>query len=152
MHDCEWDKWENAILAITGVAEAKLKEDGSIEHVMDPRPLATLLRGDKPIPISIQHTIADLLDPPPESHMNRSFDIRLSPIPIKTSRKQQEFMRDKRAFGDYTRLCKAGKSAEEARIEVCKKYNWQCDESIFNRHLAKVREHLNWVRTGNNSG
>jgi hypothetical protein len=123
----------------------------------DPRPLAALLRSEKPIPRGIRENLAELLDPG---------KVILSTIILKpvrsrgvTQRKLEFFAKSLRAVIRYDQLRHAGKSAEVARGEVTKKYNWACDESVFNRHMRLVHAHMaRWPKgvreelTGKNSG
>jgi hypothetical protein len=55
-----------------------------------------------------------------------------------TPRKLEFFVKSWRAVIMYEDLRRAGKSADDARAEVTKKYKWQCDESVFNRHRRLV--------------
>jgi hypothetical protein len=130
----------------------------------DSRPLAALLRSEKPIPRGIREGHAELLDP---GKLILS-DITLKPVRKRgvTHRKKEFFVNSLRAVITYEQLLRAGKSAADARAEAAKKYKWQCDESVFNRHRKLVLAHLaRWPRglgeriingetiiTGKNSG
>jgi hypothetical protein len=112
----------------------------------DSRPLAALLRSEKPIPRSIREGLAELLDP---GKLILS-DITLKPVRKRgvTPRKKEFFVKSLRAVITYEQLLRAGKAAADARAEVAKKYKWRCDESVFNRHKRLVHAHLaRWPRS-----
>jgi hypothetical protein len=123
----------------------------------DPRPLAALLRSEKPIPRAARENLAELLDPGKLIQSNITFKpARKRGL---TPRKLEFFVKSFRAVIKYERLRQAGKSADDARDEVTKKYKWRCDESVFNRHRRLVHAYLErfprGVReelTGKNSG
>jgi hypothetical protein len=166
------DEWLNAIMAIMAVDEpdpkwhpldAKELPPGTYpllphpELYPDTKPLATMLRavfrGDTPLPLEILDALIELLDP----GESPQFNVRLVPERIHTDRKEAELF-DKiiPAVLEYDILCNTGKSANDARADVAKKYAWECDESTFNRHRKRVHAHMKRVRgediTGKKSG
>jgi hypothetical protein len=119
----------------------------------DPKPMAALLRSEKPVPHGIRDLLAELLDPgePP------LYNVKLTPKRIRTKRKEAElFNRTIGAIAEYDKLRNAGKSANDARAYVAKKYGWNCDESVFNGHRRRVHAYMKRVRgediTGKNLG
>jgi hypothetical protein len=122
----------------------------------NPRPLAALLRSEKPISRGVRKSLAELLDP---SEL-LIFDTTLKPMRRIgwTPHKLKFFGKRWSAVTRYDWLRQAGKSADDARAEVTKKYKWRCDESVFNRHRRRVHAylaHFQRVReeiTGKNSG
>jgi hypothetical protein len=96
----------------------------------DSRPLAALLRSEKPIPRGIRENLAELLDP---GKLILS-DITLKPVRKRgvTLRKLEFFVKSLRAVIKYEQLRQAGKSADVARATVTKVYKWQCDDGALN--------------------
>jgi len=112
----------------------------------DSRPLAALLRSEKPIPRGIREGLAELLDP---GKLILS-DITLKPARKRgvTPRKLEFFVKSWRAVNMYEDLRRAGKSADVARAEATKKYKWQCDDSVFNKQRKRVLAYLARLPTG----
>jgi hypothetical protein len=135
------DEWMNAGCAIIATTPPDLK------------PMAALLRSEKPFPHELRDLLAELLDPgePP------LYNVKLTPKRIQTEHKEATlFNRTIVAVIEYDMLCNEGKSAIEARADVTKKYGWNCDESTFNRRRRQVHAHQKRVRgediTGKNFG
>jgi hypothetical protein len=128
-------EWWDAIIAITGL---NLK-DG--ERVYDPKPLAALLRSDKPILPAARHMLAEFIDPPEIPCSN----LKLVPMPIVTARKDAEFiLQHIPMIRQYHCLTEAGLSSSKA-IKTCRdtllaeghNVSWT-DESAFFKIRSKV--------------
>jgi hypothetical protein len=157
------DAWINAIVAIGGVD----MKDGSRDY--DPKPLATLLRSNRPIPAGIRAQIADFLDPPEFPALN----MRLEPKAIFTPRKETEAIHDIIAIGEYDSATAAGEPAEKAREHATAAVKQWADDvrelakltgaaaplgahvpsdpSAFYKRLGKVRKMLSYFSGGKNS-
>jgi hypothetical protein len=131
------DEWINAVVAIGGCN----MKNGTWDY--DPKPLATLLRSNRPIPAGIRFQIADFLDPPEFPALN----MRLEPKAILTHRKETETVHDIISIAEYDGARAAGKSANEARehaVAVISQLGGHPpgDESAFYRRLREAREML----------
>jgi hypothetical protein len=135
------DKWLNAGSAVIATTPPDLK------------PMAALLRSEKPFPHELRDLLAELLDPgePP------LYNVKLTPKRIQTESKEAKlFNKIIVAVIEYDKLRNAGKSANDARAYVTKKYGWDCEVSVFNRRRRSVHAHMKRVRcediTGKNLG
>jgi hypothetical protein len=163
MYEIE-DAWINAVVAIAGCNI----RNGAPDY--DPKPLATLLRSNLPIPPGIRAQIADFLDPPEFPALN----MRLVPEPIFTPRKETEAIHDIIAIGEYDSATAAGEPAEKARgraTAAVKQWvdkvrelakltgaaaeplgaHMPSDPSAFYKRLGKVRKMLSYFSGGKNS-
>jgi hypothetical protein len=116
------DEWINAGCAMMANTPPDLK------------PMAALLRGNKPIPCGIRDLLAELLDPgdPP------LFNVRLTPEFISTPNKETALFMKWIAVGVYDRLRAEGVSEEDALMEAAKIF--PREKSVFHRSRIFIHE------------
>src|ERR1700730_9023539 len=132
------DEWMNAGCALIATTQP------------DPKPMAALLRSNKPFPDGLRDLLAELLDPgePP------LYNVRLTPKSIQTALKETELFKMINVVAEYENLRNAGKSAIDARADAMGKYGphgWS-DESVFNGKRRRVRKLMKRVRSEDITG
>jgi len=120
--------WENASLAIFAQSEADLK------------PLATLLRGDLPIPPGIRHIIADLVDP--DGPGVQRFRLELTNDETKRNNNLKYINQIIPVVVKYKSLLAEGISSQDAAITVAGNF------SISDRTVYRyVKEHEDMLKS-----
>lgn len=132
------DEWINAGCAIIGRGffPGPLTRPDLKPIRPDLRPMAALLRGNKPIPCGIRDLLAELLDPGDPPLQN----VRLTPEFINTERKDVELFQKWIAVGVYDRLRAEGASEEDALMEATKIFTR--DKSVVHRSRIFIHEFI----------
>ena len=122
------EEWAPAMLAAT------------TRSTPDLRPLAQMLRADRPIPPGVRDWLAELCDPGKPDYLGARFQV----VATQTIHKQGEAIRHREVAVEFARARRSGETAEVAAERIGEAYGM--DARTVQRHASTWRKLMERLR------